>query len=137
MDHRLRGRRHSHRFGGIRPERNSQNLARPGSVRRRRHRRWDGHPQENRATRRRFAGLTAAALIAAGCATGPDPASTACAKAAEAQTAAEIRLGELTEEHDAILDNPGTGAHDDSAALIAGARVDLIIDEAETRHNCV
>ena len=82
-------------------------------------------------------------LLAVSCAS-PDPQSERCEHAAVLQADAEQRWVRLLEDHahaDAVLaDKPDSEAahadHEESAALIAGARVDMIMSEAETRRRC-
>lgn len=84
-----------------------------------------------------------AGLLAVSC-SSPDPQSALCEDAAATQADAEQRWLTLLEEHAhadaALADAPGSeaahAAHEESAALIAGARVDMILAEAETRHYC-
>ena len=70
--------------------------------------------------------------------------SEGCEQAAIAQAAAEERWGQIIEEHlqtdEAVADDPSSqaarSAHDHSAAVLVGARVDVILTEAETRQRC-
>lgn len=68
----------------------------------------------------------------------------ACRQAATAQALAEEHWGEHLQEHIAadqtLAANPSSEtartAHDDSAALLVGARIEVIIAETETRNIC-
>ena len=85
----------------------------------------------------------AAAALAVSCST-PSPQSAACRQAAEDQAFAEQRWAQLIEQHvhdDAALsEDPGSAAaiaaHHESAGLLLGARLDVIVAEAGTRHRC-
>lgn len=89
----------------------------------------------------------AAALVAAALAvscSSPSPQSAACRQAAEDQAFAEQHRAQLIEQHvhdDAALsEDPGSAAavaaHNESAGRLLGARLDVIVAEAETRHRC-
>lgn len=89
----------------------------------------------------------AAALVAAALAvscSSPSPQSAACRQAAEDQAFAEQHWAQLIEQHlhddAALAEDPAstaaTAAHDQSAGLMVGARIDVILAEAETRHHC-
>lgn len=80
----------------------------------------------------RWLAAVAACVVAVGCGQGFD--SAACQEAAEEQVYAEQTWGELLEQHTAAHDD-GT-AHDELAQFIAGARLDVILAEAETRRSC-
>ena len=88
------------------------------------------------------AALAVAALVVA--CSSPSPQSAACRQAAEDQAFAEQRLTQLIEQHlhdDAALAEDPTAAtavaaHDESAGLVVGSRIDMILAEAETRHRC-
>jgi len=83
-------------------------------------------------------------VVLSSCSSETAGTSKACERAAIAQAAAEERWGEILEEHvraDRELEaDPSsvtaTAAHDDSAAFLVGARVDVILAEANTRKNC-
>ena len=70
--------------------------------------------------------------------------SEACERAALAQALAEQRFGDQAAEHAAhdetLLDNPGSPEslhrHDESSGRLVGARVDMLIAEAQTRREC-
>ena len=83
-------------------------------------------------------------LLTLSCSTQSSAQSGACERAAIAQAEAEEAWGKLLEEHiradQELAANPtsvtaGT-THDDSAAFLVGARVDVIIAETETRNSC-
>lgn len=88
-------------------------------------------------------GVAVAGILAVSC-SSPDPQSALCEQAAISQADAEQRWIALLEQHadlDAALaeepESPASQlAHDQSAALTAGARVDVIMAEAETRRRC-
>ena len=82
---------------------------------------------------RSYALTVSAISLLSGC-SNPDPGSAACEQAAIAQTQAEMLLGELLGEHEVI--HAQGGDHDLSAAEIAGARVEVILTEAEARKQC-
>lgn len=70
--------------------------------------------------------------------------AAACEQAALAQAIAEDRWTETLQEHvhtdEAVAADPTSqtalSAHDDSAALLVEARVNMILAEAETRRTC-
>ncbi len=70
--------------------------------------------------------------VAVGCGQGFN--SAACEAAAEDQVYAEQRWGELLEQHTAAHESGAT--HNQLAQLIAGARLEVILAEAETRRTC-
>lgn len=90
--------------------------------------------------------VLAAGLVVLSCSSEPSSLahSAECEESAVRQAAAEERWGQLLEEHvraDRVLDadpksETARAAHDDSAALLVGARVDVILAEARTRNNC-
>lgn len=80
---------------------------------------------------RRWA-AAAALVILAGCGTDYD--QSACEYAAQDQMHAERAWGELLERHSAAHEDGA--AHADLDQFIAGARVDVILAEAETRRSC-
>lgn len=85
--------------------------------------------------------IVAAAFLALSCTTS-DP--EACERAATIQAATEERWGDLLERHIAIdqtlAADPNSASarssHDDSAAQLVAARVEVIIASAETRRVC-
>lgn len=83
-----------------------------------------------------------AALILSGCAASATG-SEACEVAAWAQAGAEQRWGQAIEAHEmvheSVIENsPGLdhAKHDATAEAIVAARVEMIVAEAETRHQC-
>ena len=58
----------------------------------------------------------------------------ACERAAEAQVFAEQSFGDLVEEHSAA--HAEDRSHDDLADLIAGARLEVVLAEHNTRRHC-
>ena len=70
--------------------------------------------------------------------------AAACEQAALDQAMAEDRWTETFQEHvhadEALVTDPTSqtalAAHDESAALLVEARVNMILAEAETRRNC-
>ncbi|WP_420437585.1 hypothetical protein, partial [Candidatus Poriferisocius sp.] len=70
--------------------------------------------------------------------------ASACEQAAVAQAYAEEHWGRVIEEHiaadQALSSDPASegalAAHDDSAGLLLGARVEVILAEAETWQSC-
>lgn len=78
------------------------------------------------------------------CGSEPSPFSAACSATAEDQAFAEQRWADLSTHHaadDAAVaetpDDPALNtAHDRSAGELLGARIDMILAEAETRHYC-
>lgn len=88
--------------------------------------------------------LAAVAITFTSCSSDASTSIEECERAAINQAAAEERWGEILEEHvraDRELDaHPSSvaarAAHDDSAAFLVGARIDVILAEAETRNSC-
>ena len=84
-----------------------------------------------------------AAALAVSC-SSPSPQSAACERAAEDQAFAEQHWAQLIEQHihddAALAEDPKSAAvvaaHEESAGLMLGARLDVILAEAETRHRC-
>ena len=74
----------------------------------------------------------------------PDLSSEQCEQAALAQADAEQHWLTALEEHEradsSLADDPDSAvaraAHDESAEEFLGARVDMILAEAATRHRC-
>jgi len=54
---------------------------------------------------------------------------------AEEQAPAEQRWGEEIEQHN-VTHELGDAVHDESAGQVLGARVEMILAEAETRRSC-
>lgn len=85
--------------------------------------------------------ILAAGISAVSCSSFSE---TACEEAAVVQALAEQRWQEEFEEHaladEALFDSPGSHEalddHDHSAEALFGARVDMILAEAETRREC-
>jgi len=77
------------------------------------------------------AAILAAGLAVASCGSYDQE---ACERAAESQMLAEQYFGELAEEHAAA--HQAEEDHDHIAGLIAGARLEVILSEHETRRNC-
>ena len=82
----------------------------------------------------RLVGIVAVAtVLAGGCSSSPS--TEACREAAEDQAFAEQRWGEKIEQHN-VAHELGDAVHDESAGEILGARVEMILAEAETRRSC-
>lgn len=88
--------------------------------------------------------LTVLLIAFTSCSPDTSTSAEACELAAVAQAAAEERWGRILEQHvraDQELETDPSSvaakaAHDDSAAFLVGARVDVILAEAETRNSC-
>lgn len=93
---------------------------------------------------RRILTIFLVGMVALSCSSSSSVQSEVCEQAAIAQAAAEERWGQIIEEHlqadEAVADDPSSqaarSAHDHSAAELVGARVDVILAEAETRQRC-
>ena len=81
---------------------------------------------------RRWPIVVIASLVLSGC--GNSYNQEACERAAEAQVFAEQSFAELIDQHNAA--HQAEEAHDDLPGLIAGARLEVILAEHNTRHQC-
>ena len=83
----------------------------------------------------RFVGIVvvSAAVLAGGCSSSSS--AEACREAAEQQAFAEQRWGEEIERH-GVTHELGDAVHGESAGEVLGARVEMILAEAETRRSC-
>ncbi len=77
------------------------------------------------------AAILAATLALTGCSSYDQE---ACERAAESQMLAEQYFGELAEEH--AVAHETNQDHDQLGNLIAGARLEVILAEHETRRSC-
>lgn len=81
-----------------------------------------------------------ASVLAGACASSSSL-SEGCRLAAESQALAEQRWGQEIEAHNRAHETVAKDAsahahHDESAGLVLGARVEMILAEAETRRSC-
>lgn len=76
--------------------------------------------------------VAATSLALTGC--GDSYNAEACERAAQAQVIAEQAFGDLVEEHTAA--HAEDLSHDELAGLIAGARLEVLLAEHNTRRQC-